>query len=251
MKTAKLPVIFFFLVCTASAWAEEYNTIFFRANNSYREEKYNAAVQDYEQLVSAGIQSANVYYNLGNAYLRMSNKGKAILYYERAFRMCPRDADIRANLGFARRLVEGGVSSGSISWYGRTVFFLRGSLSTDDIALLASVLYFVAMILVALGMWLRIRRKVFYYSAGVFCLFLLIILPSFISGIYESEFQEKAVVVAEEAAVRFEPDDDATVHFNLYEGMVIQIMKSRGDWRQIRRGDGKMGWLKNAVFIVI
>ena len=106
-------IIIFIAVCIASTSAQEsagqqeFNTIFFRANNSYREKRYDDAIQDYEKLISAGLRSANIFYNLGNAYLRTGARGKAILYYERALRMCPRDADIRSNLDFARNLVEG------------------------------------------------------------------------------------------------------------------------------------------------
>jgi tetratricopeptide (TPR) repeat protein len=246
-----------FVFCIASAPAQEgvspqeYNTIFFRANNSYREEKYDAAIRDYEQLISSGLRSANVFYNLGNAYLRTGSKGKAILYYERAFRMHPRDADIRSNLDFARTLVEGSSGEYSGRWYERVFFFLRGFLSTDGTTLLVSILYFTIMIFLTLSVPFKVQRKLFYYPASVLCILLIVVLPSFFNGIYESEFQKKAVIMVKETDVRFEPNDDATVHFRLHEGAVIQITRSQEDWYQIRRYDGKMGWLKGSVFALI
>ena len=257
MGTVKLLTFLSFLLCAAGTWAQEgtepqeRNTIFFRANNSYREEKYDAAIRDYEQLINSGSRSANVFYNLGNAYLRTGNKGKAILYYERAFRMRPRDANIRANLRFAQALVEGSTQPGDGQWYKRTFFFLRGFLSANEMSFIASVLYFAIMVLVILGVRFKLQRKPFYYSAAILCFLLIILLPSLINGIYESEFQKKAVVMVEETAARFEPNDDATIHFRLYEGAVIQITRSQESWHQVRRADGKMGWLKSAVFVVI
>ena len=257
MKTAKLLIFLSFLLCVTSAWAQEgvepqeHNTIFFRANNSYREEKYDAAIQDYEQLINSGLRSANVFYNLGNSYLRTGNKGKAVLYYERAFRMRPRDADIRANRRFAQALVEGNAQLSDEQWYRRAFFFLRGFLSANEMAFIASVLYFAIMILIILSIRFKLQRKLFYYSGAILSFFLVIALPSLISGIHESEFQEKAVIMVEEIAVRFEPNDDATEHFRLYEGAVIQITRSQENWHQVRRGDGKMGWLKSAVFVII
>ena len=246
-----------FAVCIASAWAQEqigpqeYNTVFFRANNSYREEKYDSAIQDYERLISAGLRSANIFYNLANAYLRTGSKGKAILYYERASRIRPRDADIRSNLDFARTFVEGSAGQSGERWYERVLFFLRGFLSTGEITSLVSILYFAAMIFLTLSIPFKRQRKLLYYSAAVFCVLFIVVLPSFISGIYESEFQEKAVIMVKEIDVRFEPNDDATVHFRLYEGMLIQITKPQEGWYQVRRYDGKMGWLKGSVFVVI
>ncbi|MFC1712861.1 tetratricopeptide repeat protein [Candidatus Poribacteria bacterium] len=257
MKIAERLIFLFFLFCTANVWAQEgagpqeHNTIFFRANNSYREEKYDDAIQDYEQLINSGLRSANVFYNLGNSYLRTGNKGKAILYYERAFRMRPRDADIRANRRFAQALVEGNSQQSGEQWYRQVFFFFRGFLSANEIALVASVLYFAIMILVILSIRFKLQRKVFYYPGAIICLLLIIVLPSLIGSIHESEFQKKAVIIVEEAAVRFEPNDDATEHFRLYEGAVIQITRSQEGWHQVKRGDGKMGWLKNTVFVVI
>ena len=107
------------------------------------------------------------------------------------------------------------------------------------------------MIFLALGVYFRAQRKLFYYFAAVICAILIIALPSFINSVYESGFQEKAVIMVERTSVRFEPNDDATVHFELYEGTVIQITRSREVWCQIKRQDGKMGWLKSNVFVTI
>jgi len=233
------------------AGQNERNTVFFRANNFYREKKYNEAIQEYERLVSAGIQSANIFYNLGNSYLRVGAKGKAILYYERAFRICPRDADIRSNLDFARTLVEGDSVQNIRQWYERVFFFLRSFLSTNEITFLVSALYFAVMVFLALGVYFRAQRRLFYYFAAVICALLFIVLPSLINGVYESGFQERAVVMADRTSVRFEPTDDATVHFELYEGAIIRITRSQGDWYQIKRQDGKMGWLKSSALEVI
>jgi len=251
-------IIFLVLaVCIASAPAQEtigtqeYNTVFFRANDLYREEKYDAAIQDYERLINAGLRSANIFYNLGNAYLRMDDKGKAILYYERALRLRPRDADIRSNLDFARTLVEGSAGQNSERWYKWVLLFLRSFLSTNEMTFLTSILYFAIVIFLTLSVTFKAQRKLFYYSAIVFCALFAVVLPSFISGIYQSEFQKKAVIIVKETDVRFEPNDDATVHFKLREGSVIQITRSQGDWHQVRRYDGKMGWLRGDAFVII
>ncbi len=240
-----------------NAWAEEaaspqeYNTIFFRANNLYREEQYDAAIQEYEKLISAGVRSANVFYNLGNSYLRMGSRGKAILYYERAFRMRPRDADIGSNLDFARTLVEGSAGQYNKPWYSRMFLFLRGFLSSGEMTLLVSILYFIVMAFLILSIPFKVQRRLFYYLAAAFFVLFMVVLPSFISSVYQSEFQKKADIMVKETDVRFEPNDDATVHFKLHEGAVIQITRTQNSWHQVRRNDGKMGWLKGDVFMAI
>lgn len=231
--------------------SKEYNAIFFRANNSYREEKYEDAIQNYEKLFGSGIRSANIFYNLGNAYLKTGNKGKAILYYERAFRMRPRDADIRSNLSYAQTLVEGNAGQSIGKWYERVFLFFSGYLSTNELTFLASALYFLTLIFLALSVYFRPLHRLLYYFAAAFFIFLIIILPSFIGNVYRSEYQREAVVMVRDVDVRFEPKDDATLHFKLYEGAVIRIDKSQEGWHKISRNDGKMGWLKGDVFAII
>ncbi|MBD3184550.1 tetratricopeptide repeat protein [Candidatus Poribacteria bacterium] len=231
--------------------AQDYEATFFRANDLYKQEKYDEAVNEYQSLVDLGYKGANLYYNLGNAYLKIGEKGKAVLYYEKAFRLRPRDADVRANLNFAKALVEGNENQYIRPWYSKFFLFLKGFLSSDEMAYMVSVLYFMGIIAVISGIFIRSRKKLFFYVAGVFCILLVIILPSFIGSIYETEFQDKAVIMVDSADVRFEPNDDATVHFKVREGSVIQIMKSQGQWNQVKRYDGKMGWLKGNVFSLI
>jgi len=238
------------------AWTQEgseikdYNTVFFSANNSYREERYNDAIEDYESLVNSGFRSANLFYNLGNAYLKTGNRGKAILYYERAHRMNPRDVDIRSNLGFTRSIVEGEAGQKS-RWYQKFFFFLRDLLSIRGMTFLVSIFYFIIMICLILSIFLNAQRKILYYLAIMFFILFIVSLPSFINGIHEFKYQKKAVIMVQETVVRFEPNDDATVHFKVYEGSLIRIMKLQEEWYQIKRHDGKMGWLKGDVFIYI
>jgi hypothetical protein len=230
---------------------QDYNTIFFRANNAYRDERYREAISEYESLIQSGLRGANILYNLGNAYLKIGNKGKALLYYERAFRLNPRDADIKSNLQFARTLVEGDTREYSKNWYERIFLFLRGFLSVDEMVSVVSASYFLVIIALALSILFKPYKRIFYYAAIFSLVIFIVSLPSFIIGVYDQEFQEKAVIMAEKVDARFEPNDDATTHFKLHEGSVVKIARSQGQWYQVQRYDGKTGWLKGEVFEII
>ena len=52
----------------------------------------------YEQVSKNGYESPALYYNLGNCYFKLHNLPAAILSYERARRLAPRDEDIAYNL---------------------------------------------------------------------------------------------------------------------------------------------------------
>src|SRR6266540_3346257 len=57
---------------------------FAKANQDYAQNNFKEAISGYETLVRSGQWSANAFYNLGNAYFREGDFGRAILNYERA-----------------------------------------------------------------------------------------------------------------------------------------------------------------------
>ncbi|MFH0901807.1 MAG: tetratricopeptide repeat protein, partial [Pseudomonadota bacterium] len=80
---------------------DEYD-LFASANRDYSEGRFEEAIAKYETLANRGLRHENLYVNLGSAYFRAGNTGRAILNYERALRISPDDDDARYNLEVAR-----------------------------------------------------------------------------------------------------------------------------------------------------
>src|SRR2546421_5539764 len=78
------------------------NAQFAKANQEYAAGDFKAAIENYEELVRSGQDTPNLFYNLGNAYFRQNNFGRAILNYERALALEPRHPEVQANLRVAR-----------------------------------------------------------------------------------------------------------------------------------------------------
>src|SRR4029450_14155916 len=83
----------------ASAFAQ---TDFDRANQEYAQGHFKEAIAGYETLVRSGPLSANLFYDLGNAYFRTDDFGRAILSYERALALEQHHPEAAANLQIAR-----------------------------------------------------------------------------------------------------------------------------------------------------
>src|SRR4030067_3096290 len=96
-----LPIILLLGVVGSNA-QENSLGLFQKANRFYDSGNFNSAIQSYHQLLDKGIKEATVYYNLGNAYFKARQLGKAILYYRKALKLAPRDKDIKTNLNFSR-----------------------------------------------------------------------------------------------------------------------------------------------------
>ena len=80
--------------------------VFTQGNRHYDAGEYEAAIESYSTLVQRGVVDAHLYYNLGNAYYKAGMLGPAMLFYERAARLAPRDEDIAENRGLLRSLLR-------------------------------------------------------------------------------------------------------------------------------------------------
>src|SRR5207248_5283530 len=80
----------------------EQNPAFAKANEAYSAGHFQEAVEGYQSLVNSGLWSANLFYELGNAWFRLGDYGEAILNYERALALDPHHPESDANLRIAR-----------------------------------------------------------------------------------------------------------------------------------------------------
>lgn len=98
----KLKFLIFFLfislVCLFSL--EEKGSLdyyFSEANNLYEKGDYSGAIKSYLEIYNNGWVSKDLLYNISNTYFRLGEKGKALLFIERAKNFSPRNSDISYN----------------------------------------------------------------------------------------------------------------------------------------------------------
>lgn len=218
--------------------------VFHEANLAFDRGEYENATTRYQSLISEGYRSADVYFNLANAYFKGANLGLAIFHYRRALDLAPRDAEIRANLAFARERVvdqvEGGQSLG-----GRLQAVAAG-VSEKEACYFLLVVLIAVFLLLALQLyyrsewiqWARSALMVALLFAGLWALYHAVLRP------------EYGVVVAPEIKVYSGLGKDNVVLFALHEGVEFVVEELAGsEWVRIRLVDGKQGWV-NAPLIV-
>ena len=238
------------VLCAGRAVAAESATVspqttFFHANALYKDGQY-AAAAEYEQLLHAGLRSGNLYFNLGNAYFKAEQRGKAILNYERARRLIPTDPDLDANLSYVQSLTGAGACFPAV-WQ-RLAFPLAHRMATDRLVWLVSVLSTGCFLCLSVHrLWLR-RPRWLVYLAVAWGAVLLVALASLGEQAFAGDWTRQAVVIASgETPVRFEPATNGTVHFVLKEGSLVRIMDTREGWLQVARCDGRRGWVEKTV----
>lgn len=223
------------------------------ADSAYAQERYQQAAKVYEQLLKHGV-SADLYYNLGNAYYRMDNIPQAVLNYERALLLSPGDEDIRLNLQLARSKTVDKIVPESemffVTWYRSLVSqqsvdaWARTGLLSLVVAIVLALAY-----LFANALWLR---KVGFFGGTLFLL--LFALSNLFAWQQKRALAERtgAVVMQSAVTVRSTPSDNGTDLFVLHEGTRVTITDgSMSGWKKIRVADGKEGWLETKQIAII
>jgi len=246
-KSATLLLLLLLLPLSASAVTKA------EADSAYTNEQYQKAAELYEQLLKQGV-SADLYYNLGNAYYRMDNMTLAVLNYERALLLSPGDGDIRFNLQMARSKTIDKIVPESemffVTWY-RSLVNLQ---SVDAWARMA-IIALVGAILLALAylfanaIWLR---KIGFFG-GMF--FVLVFLVSNLLAWQQKRaliHRTGAVIMPAAVNVKSTPSKNGTDLFILHEGTKVNITDgTMRDWKKIRVADGKEGWIETREIEVI
>jgi tetratricopeptide (TPR) repeat protein len=218
-------------------------TAFFQGNTAYQQGAYDAAARSYQQVLDAGLESGPLYFNLGNAHFKNGQLGRAILNYERAERFLPSDPDVGVNLAYALELAKEEMPTPPL-WQ-RLLFPFASRATTGRLAIWTSVLWFAWWALLALGQVLSGMRIVIGRAAWCVLAALLIVSGSLAFRLQTVDLRRDAVVVeAGETAVRFEPTENGTEHFRVREGAVLEVTDERDEWVQVRRWDGRRGWMR-------
>ncbi len=216
------------------------------ADTEYQKGNYQQAIRDYEEILKNG-ESAEIYFNLGNAYYRTDNITMAVLNYERARLLSPGDDDINFNLQFARSKTIDKITPQSemffVTWYKSLVNFT----SVDNWAKTGILCIVMALLLVLLylfGPQLMLRKIGFFGGLAFFVIFLL-------SNLFA--FQQKqaldnrtgAIIISPSVNIKKTPAKNSADQFVLHEGTRVDIIdKGMTDWRCIRVGDGREGWIE-------
>ena len=223
------------------------------ANDLYERGSFVEATQIYQQLADEGYGDSIVFYNLGNAYYKSGDLGRAILNYLRAERLAPRDPDIQDNLQIARDGIVDPFERSEQSALAGSIRVPQLKLSLDELALIALGLWILlALMLLLLARRFSFRRLIGYASVVV-ALLLLAGIVSLGSGLSSEAEDRKVVVVAESVDVVGGPGQQYEAKFTLHGGNEASLVETRGAWSRLRLAGGQLqGWVPaDAVELVV
>ncbi|MBF0253222.1 MAG: BatD family protein [Candidatus Omnitrophica bacterium] len=231
----------------ADNYANQQET-FKKANEAYNKDEYLKAVDEYENILSTGYESPNLYFNLANAYFRSGDVGKAILNYKRAERFEPSNPDIKANLKFAEAEVGRNYSIKGSLWDMIIIQKYRQMMNLDERTMLTVIFYVFGMLLLSVGLFMNKNRKIVTFGI------ILVIVSILNCGILwhdAGRIGKEAVISVDNADILYGPFDSATVFFKLRKGSIVDILSTKNGWSKINRLDGKSGWVRTNELDII
>ena len=215
-----------------------------QADSAYVQEKYKLAVELYQQAIQQDGVSSNLYYNLGNAQFKQGELAQAILAYERALRLDPRNEDIKHNLRFAQSRITDDIKDNDffLSSWAKAV---RNSASEEVwrwVSVGLFVLGLIGILLFLLSPILWLRKSAFYIA-------LLALFISLCAGLNARSLHQRdtlrneAIIIQGIVNAKSSPDRSGTDLFTVHEGTKITIRETIGEWANIRVAQYE-GWIE-------
>jgi tetratricopeptide (TPR) repeat protein len=238
-------ILFLVLIIANTISAQNANDLFSSANDLYKNEKFEKAIERYKEIESQGLISSELYYNLGNSYYKLNKVGPSIYYFEKALKINPLNEDVKNNLVFAKRL-----ALDKIEELPKTVFqkfninYLQ-QLSYNQWAIVIIVFSVLGSLLFLLFYFADtpfIKRIYFVTSSLSFILLITALIITF-NQYSISKNNKEAIVFAEETEVRNAPTFNSEEVFTLHEGTKVLVLDAIDSWKKIKLADGKIGWI--------
>ena len=224
------------LLC-ASILAAEPSAQFAKANQEYAAGDFKAAIADYEALVRAGQDAANLFYNLGNAYFRKSDFGRAILNYERALALDPHHPEAEANVRIARDEAR------ALELVPTRSDRLFAFANENQFVVTATIAFWIGIF--SIVGWMIGRHR----SRGALALSILSLAIFAIAVVASYQLSDGkngsglAVVTGDKVEARLATADNANRVLTLPAGSEIKIVSQRGDWIYAALPNNLRGWI--------
>jgi tetratricopeptide (TPR) repeat protein len=236
----KVSAYFIAILCSAvlaaSSFAQSEGD-FTKANQEYAQGHFKEAISGYEALVRAGQWSANLFYDLGNAYFRVGDFGSAILNYERALALERHHPEATANLQIARD--EAHALELQQSLPERYLQFA----SVNEFSIAAAIAFWLAVFAIVILIFAR-RKSTPLIATLIFC---LLVSAVAIYAVYALEGGSNgsalAIVTGKNVQARLATADTANSVLALPSGSEVKILSIRGDWIYAALPNNLRGWI--------
>lgn len=252
LKLKYLPIIAILCLTGIKAFAQD-SEKFNSGVELYSEGNYDEALKIWLDIYNTGYRSANLSYNIGNAYFKIHDIPNSILFYERAYLLDPADENINYNLEIARSLTVDRFQEIPelffIKWFNYVSLLLNGN-TWGVISLLSFVLCLLFLSAYIYSSGYRLKVTGFWIAIVFFFLSVATMAFSWQNRtlVFDSH---KAIIITPQVSGKSSPDNSGTDLFVIHEGTKVTVGEKVGEWFEIRLTDGNKGWIPAGSLNVI
>ncbi len=241
----RIYMILVLLLSGVMTYAADVKALEEEAAKMYQEGEYQKAIDLYTEMLSDDMESATIYYNLGNCYYKQGEVAKAILNYERALLLHPGDSDAKYNLAMAQKSTVDNIKVLPelflVRWYNAFV-----TAFTADQWAYISVFLFIGFLVMAVLFFhaTSISLKKSWFTLGIIMLLVSVMTICFaLKQYHRVTDRDSGIIMVPSVVVRGAPDNSGTELFVIHEGLKVHLIGSLGEWYNVRLADGNEGWI--------
>ncbi len=239
-------ILFYLFLCCSYATVFSNSEFQIKAEKAYSEKNYKVAIQNYEAILKEGLSSYKLYYNLGNAYYKNKELGKAIYNYELANKLSPNQSDVKNNLRIASEKTIDKIESKENFFISAIKSGLVNSFSNTGWAWL-SILSLTTMFVLAFLFYISpktIIKRISFFLSGVFLILFIAFMILGYASKQNSEELDFAIIINKESKIYEEPNSLSKSKFSLHEGTKVSVLETNKEWTNIKLENGNEGWIK-------
>lgn len=232
---------------------------------AYNNKEYAEAVEAFESVVANDYASADVYYNLANAYFKLGQQatsshpfaggelGRAVLNYQRALKLDPTMDDARYNLDIAKDMTNDteAVPESLLVMVWRS---LARAMTTNGWVVVSLSALFVTIVMVLLYLLhgaIVVRKVSFFVSLVTFIVAVLAAALS-LTQLEAAKDRSRAVIITTDTApVHASPDSSSKIIRQPSQGVTVELERVQGEWTEVHFADGEKGWVRTHAVEVI
>jgi tetratricopeptide (TPR) repeat protein len=237
----RLIFILSLFICSQNFASEQ---VFELGNKQYVNENYSAAISFYDSILISGMESSELYYNLGNCHFKTNDRANAIWHYEKSLKL-NNNEKTKHNLDLVKLKIIDRIEPLPQLFYKKWWINLTQNLSTQVWQILTLFGMWFIFILQLISQFTSLKNKLITKIFSAITVIILLITQ--IS--YHNNFTKKeAIIFSETITVNSAPTSSSTNLFTLHAGSKVEIIDTIGDWINIKIANGNSGWIaKNSI----
>lgn len=238
----KLKTLIITLLVSISSFASD--QLFEKANKAYNNSDYTSAIALYDSILTIGLESSELYYNLGNCHYKAQDWANAIWHYEKCLKLERNDKTIQ-NLELANLKIIDRIEDIPQLFYKKWWSSFISIFNTFSWQLISILIIWLALTIKILSQFTNYKKE--HFLSILYSLALISVFATYSS--YQRNITKKeAIIFTSSVVVNSAPTTNSTNLFSLHSGSKIEILDTIGEWINIKIANGNSGWiLQNSI----